>query len=184
MTGDLLLMGNNIFLIGFMGTGKSTVGKVLADTLRWEFVDTDAKIEATTGQSIPQLFADHGEQRFREIETEVLRSIAAGRHQVVSTGGGAVLKQENREAMLAGGYVVALEADEQTIIERVQGDTNRPLLAGDLEARVHKLLQERAGAYDFARLKIDTTGKTVEEIVQIILDHMQGKQGQITSQDG
>src|SRR5690606_2038040 len=118
----------------------------------------------TTGQSIPQLFADHGEQRFREIETEVLRSIAAGRHQVVSTGGGAVLKQENREAMLAGGYVVALEADEQTIIERVQGDTNRPLLAGDLETRVHKLLQERAGAYDFARLKIDTTGKTVEEI--------------------
>jgi len=164
-------MVRNIILIGFMGTGKSTVGKAVATELDWGFIDTDEQVEALAGKSISELFAQDGEQHFRKLESQVLSDIAKREHLVVSTGGGAVLRQENRQAMLASGLVVALTADAETIIERVRLDTNRPLLAGDLPSKVQRLMKERAGAYDFATVKIDTSGLGVEEIVEIILTH-------------
>jgi len=164
-------MVRNIILIGFMGTGKSTVGKAVATELDWGFIDTDEQVEALAGKSISELFAQDGEQHFRKLESQVLSDIAKREHLVVSTGGGAVLRQENRQAMLASGLVVALTADAETIIERVRLDTNRPLLAGDLPSKVQRLMKEREGAYDFATVKIDTSGLGVEEIVEIILTH-------------
>lgn len=164
-------MKHNIILIGFMGTGKTTVGQALASELAWTFIDTDKEIEKLAGKPIPQIFADEGEARFRDLESQVIKRTMIGEHQVVSTGGGSVLRPENREAMLAGGLVVALTADAETIIARVSGDANRPLLAGDAASKVRKLMQEREGAYDFAHVSIDTSGKDVDEILQIIRAH-------------
>lgn len=164
-------MKRNIILIGFMGTGKTTVGQALASDLEWTFVDTDQEIVRLAGKPIPQIFAEHGEAHFRDLESQVVQRIMADEQQVVSTGGGAVLRSENREAMLSGGLVVALTADAETIIARVSGDANRPLLAGDATSKVRKLMQEREGAYDFAHVSIDTSGKDVEEILQIIRAH-------------
>ncbi|GAB2692710.1 shikimate kinase [Paenibacillus thermoaerophilus] len=161
---------NNIVLVGFMGTGKSTVGRALAERLGWSFVDSDARIVEKAGVDIPSIFAASGESGFRELEREVIGELMAGCRQVVATGGGAVLSERNREAMLGGGFVVALLAERDVIIERVRGDANRPLLAGDLEARVDKLLAERAGAYDFAHLSIDTGGMTPEEAARVIAE--------------
>jgi len=166
-----MTINKNIILIGFMGTGKTTVGQRLADMLGWTFTDTDKQIEELAGKSIPEVFAEHGEEYFRQLETEVIHRISSQDRLVVSTGGGAVLKAANREAMLRSGLVVALKADAETIISRVRGDTNRPLLAGDLEGKVNQLLQERAGAYDFAHVTIDTSNMAVEDIVRVILTH-------------
>jgi shikimate kinase len=161
-------MIKNIILIGFMGTGKSTVGKSLAAELGWEFVDTDAKIEEMAGKSIPRLFSEDGEERFRDLESEALRLVTSGQRQVIATGGGVVLRPANRQLMLENGLVVALQADADTIIGRVRGDANRPLLAGDAAEKVHRLMRERAGAYDFAPVQIDTKNREVAEIVRLI----------------
>jgi len=161
----------NIVLVGFMGTGKSTVAAVLAQQLDWKRVDLDTSIEEAEGATIPQLFADQGEPYFRKAETEALRRELEGRSgQVVATGGGAVLAEENRDIMLANGLVVALTADVETIVSRVQNDPNRPLLRGNAGKSVPELLERRRHAYDFAHVKIDTTNKTVEQIAAEIVD--------------
>jgi len=153
-----------------MGTGKSTVGAALADRLGWRFVDTDELLVAREGKSIPELFEERGERYFRDAETAVLADVLKGTKQVVSTGGGAVLRPENREAMLSGGLVVALTAPAETLLVRLRGDVNRPLLSGDKEERVHRLLAERKNAYDFAPLVIDTSRSNVRETVDTILE--------------
>ncbi len=160
----------NIVMIGFMGTGKSTVGSALADRLGWRFVDTDAAIVEREGRTIPELFEEKGEAYFRDAETATLADVLAGSRQVVSTGGGAVLRPANRDAMLAGGFVVALTAPTDVLLARLRGDANRPLLAGDKEERVHRLLAERKNAYDFAHLVIDTSRSNVRETVESIME--------------
>lgn len=162
------MKSRNIILVGFMGTGKSTVGRALAQHLKWTFIDTDQGIEQEAGMSIPTIFEQYGEHYFRDLESKVIARTVAGEHQVIATGGGAVLREENRKAMLSGGLVVALKADSATIISRVREDTNRPLLAGDLESKVQSLLKERERAYDFAQMVIDTSALSVSEIVQLI----------------
>lgn len=157
-------------LIGFMGTGKTTVGAALSERLGWRFVDTDEEIVSRENMSIPELFAARGEPYFRDVEAEVIAGVLERKKQVVSTGGGAVLRPGNRSAMLAGGFVVALTAPYETLIERLRGDANRPLLAGDEEERVRRLLEERKDAYSFAHLAIDTSSCSVREAVQTIID--------------
>ncbi|TLS49977.1 shikimate kinase [Paenibacillus antri] len=157
-------------MIGFMGTGKSTVGSALAERLGWRFVDTDATVVEREGRSIPQLFEEEGEAYFRDAESAVLKSVLTGSRQVVSTGGGAVLRQANRETMLEGGFVVALTAPPDVLLARLRGDANRPLLAGDKEERVHRLLEERKNAYDFAHLVVDTSRSNVRETVESIIE--------------
>lgn len=158
----------NIVLIGFMGTGKSTVGKELAVELGWEYLDSDEAIISKAGMDIPALFAERGEAAFRELERDVIRELMAGSRQVIATGGGAVLAEANRQAMLERGFVVALLADRETILHRVRGDANRPLLAGDLEARVDKLLADRAGCYEFAHMQSDTASLTPGQVCEAI----------------
>jgi len=159
----------NIVLIGFMGTGKTTVGLALSEKLGWTFVDTDQRIVEREARSIPELFEQEGEAYFRDAESAVLEEVLAGERQIVSTGGGSVLRPLNRETMLRGGFVVALTAPADALIERLRGDANRPLLAGDKEERVRLLLKERKNAYDFASLTVDTSKLGVAETVETIL---------------
>lgn len=160
---------HNVVLVGFMGTGKSTIAQELAKQLGWSMVDTDQRIEALAKTTIPEIFSNKGEDFFRQLETEVIREVMSHSNQVVATGGGAVLKQENRDYMVRNSMVIALKADEETIIDRVSSDSNRPLLQGDLKQKVHQLMQQRKAVYDFAPLQIDTTNKTIDEIIQYIL---------------
>lgn len=158
----------NIVLVGFMGTGKTTVGRILAKQLEWTFTDTDAYIERETGMTISRMFQDYGESYFRERETEALRELLLRKGQVVSTGGGAVLREENRRIMLENGLVVAMKAEEAVIVERVRGDTGRPLLQGDVEERVRTLVEARRHAYDFAPVQLQTDRLTPEEAARRI----------------
>ncbi|MWC26769.1 shikimate kinase [Paenibacillus sp. MMS18-CY102] len=164
-------MADKIVLVGFMGTGKSTVSRLLAEQLGWRRIDSDEEIVRVTGKAIKDLFAEGGEAHFRNIESETLCAILqAGTPAVIATGGGAVLREENRSAMLSQSLVVALKADESHIVERVSSDTSRPLLQGDTAANVRRLLDERRTAYDFAPLIIDTTGLTPDAVCKIILE--------------
>lgn len=163
------MKSNNVILIGFMGTGKSTVGRLLAPKLGYSFTDTDHRIEQEQGRSIPIIFERYGEAHFRKLEKEALENALEEGNKVIATGGGAVLAEANRKAMLDGGYVVALKADKATIMARVSRDEDRPLLRGDLEERVTTLLESRKTAYDFAHLIVDTSGLSPYEVVEYIV---------------
>jgi shikimate kinase len=163
------MLRNNIVLVGFMGTGKSTVGRFLAEKLGWEFIDTDHYIEKQEKMSIAELFNKHGEPYFREIETRSILEIMEKSNQVISTGGGAVLAEENRRSLKANGFVVALTASLETIIQRVGGDRNRPLLQGKANEIVPQLLKLRKHAYDFADFTISTDRLRIEFIAQRLL---------------
>ncbi|MDP4096864.1 shikimate kinase [Paenibacillus sp. P96] len=154
-----------------MGTGKSTVGALLADKLGYHMVDLDAELERQEGRAIPDIFANEGEAYFRDAETAVLHKVLEDSGQVIATGGGAVLREGNCRAMLGNGYVVALTAQAESIMERVRSSADRPLLAGDVEGRVLKILEERKDAYAFAHVTIDTTGVGAGEVAELILTH-------------
>lgn len=159
----------HVALIGFMGTGKSTVSKELAARLNCGVIDVDAEIVRRECASIPDIFATRGESEFRLAETAALADVINRTEPlVIATGGGAVLAEHNRKLMLKGSFVVALKADPEQIIARVSQDPDRPLLQGDVAGRVYKLLEDRKHAYDFAHLAIDTTHLTVEEVVNLI----------------
>jgi shikimate kinase len=146
------------------------VGRALAERLTWSLFDSDAEIERKAGRSIPKIFAEEGEAAFRELEAEVLAELAMQPEAVITTGGGAVLREVNRRLMQERGAVVRLTATVEEIVRRVEADPNRPLLQGeDLPGRVERLLRERAGLYDFAGLTVETTGREVAEIVEEIV---------------
>ncbi|GAK39754.1 hypothetical protein TCA2_2243 [Paenibacillus sp. TCA20] len=161
----------NIVLIGMMGTGKTTVSSLLADRLGYKLVDIDAEIEAQEECPIPVLFEQKGETYFREVETSVLLRVLDESSQIISTGGGSVLKPLNCDAMKKAGWVVALTASAEAIIRRVSANRDRPLLAGNVEERVHQIMQERESKYSFADLTVDTSEMEPEEVVHYILAH-------------
>jgi len=159
----------NIILTGFMGTGKTAVGKKLAKRLGWKFIDVDELIERSAKTSIAKIFTEHGEAVFRRLERRHILRAIHGRHQVIATGGGAVLDPQNRSRLRASGPVVCLTAKPQTIIDRVEkkGHT-RPLLHGGKTplSRVKTLLAERTKAYAQADLTIDTSPFSVDDVVE------------------
>ena len=139
----------SVLLIGFMGAGKSTVGKALAKLLGLPYLDTDAEIERKRGMKISEIFAAEGEESFRREETQLLRDLAGeGKPAVISCGGGMPLREENRELMAQIGTVVYLTAAPATVAERLKGDTTRPLLqVPNPEAEIRALMEKRRGAY-------------------------------------
>lgn len=167
-------MRNNIILVGMMGTGKSTVGAALAEKAGYRLIDLDQQIEEEAKCTIPELFANYGEPYFRDMESALLSRVLQEGGVVLATGGGAVLREENRSIMLEQGWVVALTADLESILKRVGEDPGRPLLAGGAKERLTVLLEERKHAYDFAHVKIDTTGKTPDVLASEILMHYRG----------
>lgn len=160
----------NITLTGFMGTGKTAVGKRFAKRLGWAFVDTDRAIEASTGKTIPQIFAQHGEAVFRRLEKRAIRLAARADEQVIAIGGGAFVDPQNQHRLRALGPVVCLTAHPRVILERVGPSlANRPMLSPSVGApltRIQKLLRQRSPAYAKADLTIDTSRLTIDEIVE------------------
>ncbi|MFQ6027840.1 MAG: 3-dehydroquinate synthase [Dehalococcoidia bacterium] len=164
----------NIFLVGFMASGKSHVGSLLSQRTGWPLVDSDREIVARSGKSIEQLFETEGEAAFRSLERQIIRELCAGSGKIISVGGGAFVDGENRERMLSGGLVVGLRATPETIHRRVTRRRSdapvRPLLAGDnpLE-RIRTLLAQRADAYAQAHHTIETDTQTPEQVAERIL---------------
>lgn len=165
---------HNIVIIGFMGCGKSTVGRELLDLLGYPLVDTDAVIEQRAGKPISRIFADEGEEIFRQAETDLLRELAAGpaAPQIIATGGGIVIRPENRAIIRGLGYVVWLHAPVATIVRRTCRNNARPLLqTEDPAARIKILLEQREPWYrECAHLCLDTAGLDSRELAVGILE--------------
>lgn len=161
----------NLILIGFMGAGKTTAGKLLAKEKGMCFADTDERIISEQGREIPDIFAEDGEEYFRDLETDLLwRMQEDTYHAVISAGGGMPVRKRNRELLRSLGCVIYLSATKQTILERVKNDGSRPMLNGeDLEARVERLMRERENFYrQAAHVVIRTDGRCVPQVVRII----------------
>ena len=163
---------NNFILIGFMGSGKSSVGKQLAKRIGYEFMDTDEMIVPREGMEIQEIFSRYGEEMFRNIETTLLTSLMDTIEKtVLSTGGGMPIRDKNVNLLRAMGQVIYLKASKDTIINRLSGDTSRPLLNGEnIEAKVEKLLSAREPIYErSADTIIDTDDKSIDDIIEDIL---------------
>ena len=161
-----------IILTGYMGTGKTTVGGLLAEQEGFAFLDTDAAIEEREGRSIPDIFAAVGERSFRDMETALIREFSEkGLYDtVLSVGGGLPVREENRRLLKNLGTVIYLKASAETIIKRVSGSENRPLLkGGELSDKVNRMLSEREPLYEQgADIIVETDGSTALEIVREI----------------
>ncbi len=166
----------NIYLTGFMGSGKSTVARCFAREYRRELLEMDAYIEEKEARSISAIFSESGEEYFRTLETNLLISLEKRKNLVVSCGGGAVMRPENVEAMKRGGRVIYLRATPETIYERVRYSHNRPLLEGNMNVDyISRLMEQRKGAYEAAAsITVDTDGKTISAICSEIAAHLKG----------
>lgn len=160
----------NVVLVGFMGTGKSAVGRLLARRLRRRFFDTDAWIVREAGIPIPEIFHDYGEQAFRDLETEAARAASGLRERVVSTGGGILGRDENLELLRKGGVLICLQARPEVILARTAPWESRPMLrtAANPRLAVEQLLAERAPRYALADWSLDTSDVSLEAAVEQI----------------
>ena len=173
--------GSNIVLIGFSTTGKSRLAREVAARLGWSFVDSDDEVVKLAGKAIPEIFAQEGEVRFRDLERQVLTEACGREEVVIATGGGAIIDPGNRELLLRSGMVVCLEARPETVYERLLEDTEynpnpvvRPLLAGPqpLE-RIQSLKASRQPYYAIAHRTVHTDELSLEEVSQEIISHWQ-----------
>lgn len=167
----------SIVLIGFMGVGKSEVGKAAAERLGYSFLDTDELIEKSEDKEISRIFKENGEEYFRGLETEVLETLQNYDDFVLSTGGGIVLKEKNIGLLKGMGPLVLLTARPEVIFERIKSVNNRPLLeTGNKEDKIKEILSVRDPIYNKAAdLTIDTSDKKIEEIVEEIVSYAQNK---------
>ncbi len=171
-------MGKNIVLIGFMGTGKSSVGLRLAEKLKMEFVDMDREIEKVAGLSISNLFRLHGEVRFRSEEKLMAKKLGKRSDLVIATGGGVVLDEENIKTLRENGILICLDASAKDIFRRVSRKKRvRPLLKKNFRVEdIEKMLEERAEFYSCADYRVNTSGKdfntVVNEIIELRLFHI------------
>ena len=165
------LFTHNIFMIGFMGSGKSTVSTYLSKILASPQVEMDQQIVEQQGMSINQIFEEYGEPYFRNLETNLLIALQKKTNQIVSCGGGVAMREENVEAMKKSGKVVLLTASPEVILERVKDNDDRPLLRGNMNVEyISNLMEVRRPKYEAAAdIVICTDGKSVEEIAEEIV---------------
>lgn len=169
-----------IYLTGFMGSGKSTIGPILANTLGWDFYDLDRVIEEKTGKKIKEIFNEDGEQFFRQIETETLRDLSFKDKVIISLGGGTIVNRENIKILKNTGKLIYLKMSMEAALGRLKHKRDRPALKNDAEDfseedlinTISGLMEARAEYYEQADFSIDTdkstVGKTVDKIVQLI----------------
>jgi len=161
---------NNLYLVGFMGSGKSTVGPLLATRLKWKFVDADEQIEKQAGKTIPEIFETGGEGEFRTLESKVLAELSKEKDLVVAVGGGGL--EKNNDILRDSGMMIYLEAGVQCLAGRVK-HSNRPLLKGlageELESRIEELLDQRMDLYESADLVVDSEDKSAEQATDEIV---------------
>lgn len=167
-----------VILIGFMGSGKSSIGIKLSYRLKRTLLDTDKQIERKQGKSISEIFAQDGETAFRQMETAYLQELlSTGEQQIISTGGGTPLREENRALLKQLGVVFYLQVSPETVYERLKGDTTRPLLrTKNPMERITELLESRKALYEAAAdYVISVDGKSLEDIVEEIANYMEEK---------
>ncbi len=164
----------NIFLIGFMGAGKSSVGRLLSEKLQMEFVDMDEEIVKLDGRDIPAIFRESGEEYFREVEGRVLEELCYSDGKVISCGGGIIVKKRNIELMRENGIVIWLWVSVDEVLRRLSMDESRPLLCVDNPEDVaRRLLEVRIPLYETAcDVKIDTDGRSVSDVVDEIVGYL------------
>jgi len=161
----------NIILVGFMGTGKSAVGRELRRLTGFRLVDVDAEVEQAEGMSIMEIFASRGEEAFREAEAREIRRITKDSGQVISTGGGAVLREDNMKAFSRSGDTICLLASAETVYARTKRNTERPLLkVDDPLKKIKEMMTEREQYYRKADFTVDTEGKNPLEIATEVLE--------------
>ena len=164
---------HNIALVGFMGTGKSTVGNTLAGMLHWRLIDTDNIIEQRAGKRIADIFADEGEAHFRGLEAAVVKELEAERHSVISTGGGLVVNPDNMQSLKSHSLVVCLWASPESILARVGHQTHRPLLRSpDPLAKIKELLHEREPFYRQADVLLNCEQRSPREVAQHVMHQL------------
>ena len=167
----------NIVLIGFMGTGKSTVGKILARKMDRPLWDIDQAIEDQQKKRISEIFENEGETYFRNLEKQMILDVSSHRGQVITTGGGAVVDPENLKALQSSGILVALDATAETIYQRVKGTRHRPLLkSGDLMAEIKRLLESRKPFYEKAELTVSSSGKSAAKVADEIYEALESRE--------
>lgn len=156
-----------IVLCGFMGTGKSAVGRALSKMIRYQFFDSDRELEAKEGRSIPQIFEQEGEAYFRALEKETIFKLAQSENTILSIGGGALLNPEVFQLLASKGKMILLEATADEIAKRLGHENERPLLkGGNRKKKILELMKQREPIYAQIQLKLDTTGLAVDEVVQ------------------
>ena len=165
----------NIFLIGFMGAGKSTIARSLVQKLNFPLIEMDERTVKEQGMPISEIFDRYGEEHFRDIESELVKTIGTLEPSVVSCGGGTVLRPENVENMKKSGKIVFLTATPQTIYERVKNSSDRPILNGHMNVPyIAELMEKRRPVYEgAAELTISTDGKSREEIADEIIRRLE-----------
>lgn len=160
----------NLALVGFMGTGKSSVGRLAAETLQFEFVDTDELIEAQAGSSVEDIFKNQGEPAFRQMECDVVQKLSQRENLVIATGGGLIVNPANLASLKTHALVLCLWASPETIWERVKDQTHRPLLkTADPPGAIRALFAKRDPLYRQADVLINTAQRSPKEVAQQVL---------------
>jgi shikimate kinase len=171
-------MTSNIVLIGFMGCGKTTVGRVIAKKIGYMFIDTDAMVERASGRAIPEIFAIDGEDEFRRLETEAVLKAAGSKCAVIAAGGGVPLRIENMAALRAGGVLVYMRVPPDRILRNTARDSSRPLLnRPNKKEAVLKMIESRRPYYEAADIALDLSGCTInkaaDKIIAAIKEHLE-----------
>lgn len=161
-------MKRNIVLVGFMGSGKSSVGRLVADRLGWKFIDTDEEVEKCTGLTIREIFDRYGEPEFRKLEKREVARAAKFWPAVIATGGGAMLDEENVKALSETGWLIWLKVSPEAVLERIRDASSRPLLSRERES-LASFLEERERRYRLADVAIETSGRGIEEVAEQII---------------